>query len=206
MIAIEGSSKDFTGSEKTPASEDLFALGDDTKLDKDRADEFHHIVVKGLFVSKHARPDIQPPVIVLYTRVKAPNVSDCEKLMRLLKHLNGTRDDVLTLSADDLYVIKWYTDAVFAVHPGIKSYAGGTMSFGHGAVRSLFRKQKLNARGSADAELVGADDGATPMLWTKLFMEAQGYLIESSILLEVNGKKGSSKRTRALNMRYFFLS
>ena len=41
--------------------------------------------------------------------------------MRLLKYLNGTRDDVLALSADDLYVIKWHIDAVFAVHPELKA-------------------------------------------------------------------------------------
>ena len=64
-------------------------------------------------------------------------------------------------------------------------------------MQSLFRKQKLSTRGSVEAELIGTDDGATPMLWTKMFMEAQDYLIESSILLEVNGKKSSSKRTRA---------
>ena len=98
------------------------------------------IVEKGLFVSKQARPDIQPPIGVLCTRVEAPNVSDWNKLIRLLKCLNSTRDDVLTLGANDLHVIKWYIDAMFAVHPGIKSYAGGTMSFGHGAVQSLFMK------------------------------------------------------------------
>jgi hypothetical protein len=46
-------------------------------------------------------------------------------------------------------------------------------------------------------------------------MEAQGYEIEknilyqdnkSAILLETNGKKSSGKRTRALNIRYFFIT
>ena len=53
------------------------------------------------------------------------------------------------------------------------------------------------------------------ILWTKLFMEAQWYDIarnilyqdnQSAILLETNGKKSSGKRTRALNIRYFFLA
>ena len=73
---IESSSEEIAGSEKTPAAEDLFALGDDAKLDKDRADEFHHVAAKGLFVSKQARSDMQTPVTALCTRVKAPNVSD----------------------------------------------------------------------------------------------------------------------------------
>ena len=53
------------------------------------------------------------------------------------------------------------------------------------------------------------------ILWTKLFLEAQGYKVmenilyqdnKSAILLESNGRRSSSKRTRALNIRYFFLT
>jgi hypothetical protein len=53
------------------------------------------------------------------------------------------------------------------------------------------------------------------ILWTKVFMEEQGYEIErnmlhhgnkSAILLEENGKKSSDKMTRALNIRCFFLT
>jgi hypothetical protein len=89
------------------------------------------------------------------------------------------------------------------------------MTYGGGAIQSMSRKQKLNTRSSTEAELVGADDAATMILWTKLFMEAQGYDIvknilyqdnKSAILLETNGKRSSSKRTRALNIRYFFLA
>ena len=89
------------------------------------------------------------------------------------------------------------------------------MTYGGGALQSISRTQKLNTRNSTEAELVGADDAATLILWTKLFMEAQGYPIDknilyqdnkSTILLERNGKRSSSKRTRALNIRYFFLT
>ncbi len=63
--------------------------------------------------------------------------------------------------------------------------------------------------------MVGTDDVMPQMLWTLYFLEAQGYKIndnilyqdnKSTILLEENGKKSSSKRTRALNIRYFFLT
>jgi hypothetical protein len=110
-------------------------------------------------------------------------------------------------------LVCWHIDAAFAVHPDFRSHTGGVMTYGRGAVQSISRKQKLNTRSSIEAELVGADDGATMILWTKLFMEAQGYEIthnilyqdnKSAILLETNGKKSSSKRTRALNIRYFF--
>ena len=123
---------------------------------------------------------------------------------------------VLTLSADNLHTIKWYVDASFAVHPDFRSHTGAVMKMGkHGAVISMSAKQKLNTRSSCEAELVGADDAATKILWTKLFLEAQGYSVKknilyqdnkSTILLLENGKRSSGKRTRALNIRYFFLT
>ena len=131
-----------------------------------------------------------------------------------MKFVNGTIDDCLILSADDLSVVKWYVDASFGVHPDFRSHTGAVMTMGKGAILSGSNKQRLNTRSSCEAELVGADDYATKILWTKLFMEEQGYEIrrnvlyqdnKSTILLLKNGKRSSGKRTRALNIRYFFL-
>ena len=49
------------------------------------------------------------------------------------------------------------------------------MTMGSGAMQVVSKKQKLNSRSSTEAELIGADDAATMILWTKLFMEEQGY-------------------------------
>ena len=61
-----------------------------------------------------------------------------------------------------------------------------------------------------------AVDGAMPsILWTRLFLEAQGYGVteyivyqdnKSAILLEKNGKASSGKRTKHINMRFFFIT
>ena len=199
----------------SPAPEDLFAEGSSEALPADKAEEFHTIVAKGLYACKRARPDIHPTIAVLCTRVRKPNGDDWNKLIRLLSYLNGTRKDVLILSADHPLVIKWFVDAAFAVHPDFRSHTGGIMTLGGGAVQSISRKQKLNTRSSTESELVGADDASQLILWTQLFLEAQGYDIDrnilyqdnkSTILLETNGKKSSSNRTRALNIRYFFLT
>jgi hypothetical protein len=113
------------------------------------------------------------------------------------------------LSADNLHYIKWYVDASFAVHPDYKSHIGATMAYRDGDT------QKLNTKSSTKSELVGVDDVSVMILWTKLFLEEQGYDInsnmlyqdnKSAILLETNCKKSSGKRTRALNIRYFFLT
>jgi Reverse transcriptase (RNA-dependent DNA polymerase) len=205
----------INGTAPTPAAEDLFAEGKGAKLDPAKSKTLHTWVAKALFACKRARPDIHVATTLLCTRVKSPNQDDWNKLIRMLEFLNGTRDDVLTLRVDDLTLLKYYADASFAVHPDFKSHTGAYGTFGNGAAMSMSRKQKLNTRSSTEAELVGADDALNLILWTRLFLQAQGCKMKptilyqdnkSAILLEKNGKKSSSKRTRALNIRYFFIT
>ena len=86
---------------------------------------------------------------------------------------------------------------------------------GKEAITSISRKQGLNTCSSTDAEIVGADDIVGPMMWTRQFLEAQGYKVEdnimyqdnkSAILLESNGWKSTGKRTQHLNIRLFFVT
>ena len=199
----------------TPGGDRVFDQGPGKPLEKARHEVFHTFVAKGLFLAKRARPDIQQVIAILCTRVKTPNESDWQKLLRLMKYLNGTREKILRIRADDIHVVKWFVDAAFAVHPDFKSHTGAIMTMGDGAIQSISRKQKLNTRSSTESELVGVDDVSVMILWTKLFLEAQGYDIrqnvvfqdnKSAILLEVNGKKSAGKRSRALNIRYFFVT
>jgi hypothetical protein len=171
---------------KTPAANSLFNLVTGAKLDTKRSDIFHTFVAKGLFLCKRARPDTQQAILVLCTRVKDPNQADWEKLMRVMKYLNGTSSEYLTLSVEDLRVVKWYVDASFAVHPDFKSHTGTVMMLGKGVMQSIVRKQKMNVRSSTEGELVAVDDAATMILWTKLFLEAQGYEVEKNIVYQDN--------------------
>ena len=205
----------ITKTAKTPAGDKLMEVGNEKVLDKQRAEVYHTTVAKGLFLCKRARPDIQPTIAFLSTRVISPTEMDWKKLIRLLEYLHGTSELKLKLRADNLRVIKWYVDASYAVHPDYRSHTGAVMTMGRGAVQAMSRKQKLNTRSSTEAELVGADDAATMILWTGLFMQEQGYTLEknilfqdnkSAILLETNGKRSAGKRSRAINIRYFFLT
>ncbi|CAJ1959786.1 unnamed protein product [Cylindrotheca closterium] len=118
-------------------------------------------------------------------------------------------------SAESLRVMKWMIDGSFAVHPDFKSHTGGTLTFGGGAAQVMSKKQKLNSRSSTEAELIAVDNVVTMLLWTKLFMKWQGYPIKknilyqdnkSAILLEENGRKSAGKRSRAINIHYFFIT
>ena len=53
------------------------------------------------------------------------------------------------------------------------------------------------------------------VLWTRYFLEAHGFSVsdlvvyqynQSAILLEKNGRASSGKRTRHINIRYFFVT
>ena len=76
-------------------------------------------------------------------------------------------------------------------------------------------KQKLNTRSSTESELVGVDDMMPLILWTRYFLKEQGYKVsdniifqdnKSTMLLERNGRASSSKRTKHINVRYYFIT
>jgi hypothetical protein len=207
---------DMAGEAATPAANHLFEVNNKPKLlDEETCDLFHHFTAKLLFLAKRARPDIQTTVAFLTTRVKSPDEDDYKKLGRCMKYLRRTIDLPLTLEVDSMHVVKWWVDASFAVHPDMKSHTGATMSLGKGAAYSRSTRQRLNTKSSTEAELVGVDDVMPQVLWTRYFLEAQGYTVrdsiiyqdnQSSILLEKNGKCSSRKRTRHINIRYFFVT
>ena len=196
------------------APADLFSVGTGKPISHADKETFHTFVAKMLFACKRARPDMNTLTSVLCTRVKEPLEDDWGKLIQGLKFLEQTKSDKLILHVDDIRVARWWVDASFAVHPNYRSHTGAVMSFGRGAPVTISAKQKLNTRSSTDAELVGADDVMSPMLWAKLFLEAQGVELEENILYQDNksaiilaekGKSSSGKRTRALNIHFFFI-
>ena len=199
---------------KSAAPADLFNAGGDRALDQNGKETFHTFAAKLLFACKRARPDMQTLTTVLCTRVRNPTEKDWGNLIQGMKFVHQTLQDKLIIRVDDIRIIKWWVDASFAVHPDYKSHTGAVMSFGRGAPITLSAKQKLNSRSSTTAELIGVDDTMNILLWSKLFLEAQGIDVrenvlyqdnKSAILLQENGKASSGKRTRALNIRYFFV-
>ena len=176
---------------------------------------FHHNVAKLLFLCKRACPDLQTAVAFLCTRVKNPDHDDYKKLAQAMKYLRKTITLPLTLEADDLQLVHWWIDGAFATHRDMCSHTGGAMSLGKGVIYGMSTQLKLNTRSSTEAELVVVDDCMSQILWTSYFLAAQGNNInncvvyqdnKSAILLEENGQASSNKRTRHINIRYYFMT
>jgi hypothetical protein len=78
---------------------------------------------------------VQLPVSFLSSRVTCADEDDWKKLKRMLQYLNGTVDMPLTLSIDNISVIKTWVDAAYGVHnDNMRSQTGGTIMMGKGRV------------------------------------------------------------------------
>ena len=171
------------GSVTVPWSEKLFKVDvTSKKIDDTRRETFHSFVMKAMFLCKRGRSDVQPAISFLASRVTEPNEGDWKKLLRVLLFLKTTKDDLLSLEADDTQTLKWYVDAAFAVHGDMRSHTGSTFSLGKGMIVSDSTKQKVNSRSSTEAELIGVDDRISKILWTKRFIEKQGFHVKLNII------------------------
>ncbi len=88
------------------------------------------------------------------------------------------------------------------------------MSFGQGMALRYSWKPKIVAKSSTEAELVGVDNTVGYILWARYFIEEQGNHMDPSvlyqdnmsvILLETNGKATSTKRTKQIKVKYFYV-
>jgi hypothetical protein len=214
---IEEFPKEITGVCATPASDHLFKVQEDgRKLSKELAKVFHHTVYQLLFAANRARRDIQMAVSFLTTRVKAPDQDDWGKLVRVLKYLNGTCYMKLILSVDEMkFTVHWYVDGSHQVHKDCRGWIGCLMKMGKGAAISSSNVMTCNTQSSTETELISIQDKLPDIIWTRYFVEGQGYNIDeymifqdnmSSLSLEKNGRVSSLKRMKHIKAKYFLIT
>jgi len=213
--AIEAYGDDVSKKIATPADRNLFTINDESEeLDEGRSAIFHSVVAKLLHLSKRVRPDIEPTVAFLCTRVSKSTEQDWKKLGRVLRYLNDTLDMKRVIGGKDMSSIHTWVDAAYAVHENMRSQTGGCLSFGRGVVHTKSSKQKLNTKSSTEAELVGLSDYIPYTIWMNNFLTAQGYKIKSSkvyqdnqsaIRMEINGRNSCTGNSRHVAIRYFFV-
>jgi len=213
---IDAFPETIAGVQSTPASDRLFQVRPPEAakfLPEEQARAFHHTTAQLLFLSR-VRRDIQTTVAFLTTRVKKPDEDDWGKLKRVLRYLRSTRYLKLTLSAESLTNIIWYIDASHQLHDDCKGHTGSLLTFGRGATTSSSTKHKIPSKSSCESEIIGLYDKIGDVLWTRQFLEAQGYKIKTNIVyqdnmstlsLAKNGYVSSSKCTKHIKAKYFFV-
>jgi hypothetical protein len=213
--AIAESGLAITKAYSTPANKDLFTISASSPfLHQSEQEVFHSVVAKLLYVSIRARMDLLLATSFLATRVSKSTQQDLDKLQRLLEYIFGSLNDTLTLGADSLTQFRTWVDASYAIHPDCRSHTGGAISFGTGTIICKSTKQKLNTKSSTEAETVGTSDYLPNAIWVKMFMTAQGYHMDTTILeqdnesaikLTTNGRASAGPKSRHIDIRYFWL-
>ena len=84
--------------------------------------------------------------------------------------------------------MKSWVDVSYGIHYDCNSHTGEAMSWGLGVLLSKCQKQNLNTKSSTEAEIVGVSNYLPNVIWARMFLEAQGFIIE---------KKSFSKTTKA---------
>jgi hypothetical protein len=74
-----------------PWNDNLFKVDEKSpKLSKEKRETFHMFVAKGLFLCNRGRPDIQPAIAYLTSRVKSPNENDWFQLKKMIGFSKAT--------------------------------------------------------------------------------------------------------------------
>jgi hypothetical protein len=83
-------------SQTTPWTEKLYKVQEDAKkIDEEWRSIFHTFVMKAImFMCKRARPDIEPAISFLSSRVNGANEGGWKKVLRVMSFMEGTNEDV----------------------------------------------------------------------------------------------------------------
>ena len=109
----------ISSSTNIPTKKDMFEKDSDetsNALDEEKADAFHHIVSKLLYVSKRARVDIYVGISYLCNRVSCIIDGDWKKLKSLLAYIKGAIDMPRIIEANSLEIFKMWVDATYTIH------------------------------------------------------------------------------------------
>ena len=193
----------------SPGGENFFETSDGSPpLEKQRAERFHTIVAKLLYVSMRVLPHISVAVSFLTTRVSAPTQEDEAKLERVLGYLSTVKGQGVLLPRSGVIRLRAWIDAAFALHHSGASHSGCVIMLDNAAVSWGSTKQKIAARNSTESELVSLSDKMDGVLWAHDFLVSQGYTPDPPIVYQDNqstihivttggGKGGRTRHLRA---------
>ena len=88
------------------------------------------------------------------------------------------------------------------------------MALGQGMISNHSTKQKTNSRSSTKAEIIGVTDKLSKIIWTKRFIEQQGFEVRTNIIYQDNQRdirlretdnSITGRRTRHFDIKVFYI-
>ena len=89
------------------------------------------------------------------------------------------------------------------------------MTLSEGMICAFSNKEKVHSRSSIEAERIAVDGKVSKVMWTKQFIEHQGFNVNlnmiyqdnmSSLRLETNGMESTGKQTRHFDLKLFYIT
>lgn len=207
------SAADIKGTANSPASNQLFCISESPALSDAAAANFRTTIAKLLYAGTHVRPDLMLAISFLTARASQPTNDDEQKLKRILRYVNATKDLPLVLGSTDPLRVETWIDSSYGSHGDATGHTGGLISLGRGAINAKSTKQRLVVKSSTESELVGIHDYISQAIFVRNFLIAQGHEVPPvlvhhdnlSTIAMIERGRHSGERTKHIDMRYFFV-
>jgi len=125
-------------------------------------------------------------------------------------------EDVRITGADSLLDMLTFIDSAHAVHPDMRGHTGGATTFGTGIIDQKSSNQKMNTRSSTETEVVGNSEYLPKNIYFEMFMEGQGYKLQSNTLAQdnestmrmaTNGRSSPcTSNSKHISIKYFWVT
>jgi len=162
------------------------------------------------------RPDTKVALGYLTTKMQSPTIADFDKLQKLRKYVNGTKEMRFRLKPVDSIQVYASADASFGTYKDGKSNTGMVITVGQPNAPVIVKttKQSSVANSSTAAELIAFSSTLEEVLWIVHLLEELGFKQEPVVIEQDNTstmrliEKGPSStgRTKWINIKHFWVS
>ena len=180
--------------------------------------KFRSVVQSCLYLSIRTRPDIACAVNHLTGSVSkgVANSTDKQKLLRVIKYLNGTLELGIRLGGDrdGKVEITALADAAYGVHQDARSQTGIFISAGRGPIIWKANKQKCVTKSSCEAEIIALSDIVSQAIWARDLLRSMKMYEEKPVTIYEDNKAAinlvsdgasTTERTRHVHIRNNFI-
>ena len=150
--------------------------------------DYLSLVMKIMFIATRSRPDILFATVTLASRSTTHLAVDYDRLIKILRYLNGTRDKGLRYHNAGKIKLRMFVDAGFQTHRDAKGHTGFIIFPDELSAGVLFKckKQGSVSQSSTEAELISLHEGVTYLKWLSSIYEELGHATKPIEVYEDN--------------------